>query len=172
MELNGLIAFTVILGTIGHVWFLCLNKTQTLHSHSCVHRTDAGSNLFEQDITPQPRHQARHRYQKFTLYLKRMVKKKFSSKPSKGVAKAKKTEHKIKWNPNSAHKNQTLQHCTEKDMEEAMRMWNEGKHSQRAISRATGIHVATLNKCFKALVKGMGHHLSGKWPPKVLKHGT
>ena len=52
MELNGLIAFTVILGTIGHVWCLCLNKTQTLHSHSCVHRTDAGSNLFEQDITP------------------------------------------------------------------------------------------------------------------------
>ena len=47
MELNGLIAFTVILGTIGHVWCLCLNKTQTLHSHSCVHRTDAGSNLFE-----------------------------------------------------------------------------------------------------------------------------
>ena len=53
MELDGLIAFTVILGTIGHVWCLCLNKTQTLHSHSCVHRTDAESNLFERDITPQ-----------------------------------------------------------------------------------------------------------------------
>ena len=96
MELNGLIAFTVILCTIGHVWFLCLSKTQTLHSHSCVHRMDAGSNLFERDITPQLRHQVRHWYQKFPLYLNRMVKKKFSSKPSKGVAKTKKTEHKIK----------------------------------------------------------------------------
>ena len=108
MELNGLIAFTVILGTIGHVWCLCLKKTQTLHSHSCVHRTDAGSNLFKRDITLQPRHQVRHWYRKFSLYLNRMVKKKFSDKPSRGVAKAKKSEHKIKWNPNSAHKNQNL----------------------------------------------------------------
>ena len=51
-----------------------------------------------------------------------MVRKKFSAKPSRGVAKAKKSDHKIKWNPNSVHKNQTLQHWTEKDMEEAMRM--------------------------------------------------
>ena len=114
----------------------------------------------------------RHWYLKFTLYLNRIAKKKFSSQPSKGVAKAKKTEHKIKWNPNNAHKNQTLQHWTEKDMEEAMRMWNEGKHSQRAISRAIGIHVATLNKHFRGLGKGTGHQLGGKQAPKVLKHGT
>ena len=100
-----------------------------------------------------------------------MVKKKFLSKPSKGMAKAKKIEHKIKWNPNSAHKNQTLQHWTEKDMEEAMRMWDEGKYIQRASSRATGIHVATLNKCFRGLVKGTGHRLGGKWALKVLKQG-
>ena len=63
------------------------------------------------------------------------------------------------WNPNSDHKNETLQHWTEKDMQKAMQMWDEGKYSQRAVSRATGIHVATLNKWFRGLA------------PKVLKHG-
>ena len=87
------------------------------------------------------------------------------------MAKAKKSEHKIKWNSNSAHKNQTLQHWTEKDMEEAMRMWNKGKHSQRAIARTTGIYVATLNKHFRGLVKGTGHQLGSKWALKVLKRG-
>ena len=47
MELNGLIAVAVTLGTIGHVLFLCQNKTQTLYSHSCVYKTGVGSNLFK-----------------------------------------------------------------------------------------------------------------------------
>ena len=57
-------------------------------------------------------------------------------------------------------------------MENAMQMWDEGKYSQRAISRATEIHVVTLNKRFRGLAKGKGHHLGGKWAPKVLKHST
>ena len=64
MELNGLIAAVVTLGTIGHVLFLCQKKTQTLHSHSCVDTMDAESNFFKRYThhppTSQPRHQVRH----------------------------------------------------------------------------------------------------------------
>ena len=77
-----------------------------------------------------------------------------------------------KWNPKSAHLGEKLQQWTEEDMVKAQKMFQEGKLSQREISRCTGIHVATLNKIFRGLVKGTGHHLGGKWAPKVLTEGT
>ena len=171
MELNGLIAVTVTLGTIGHVLFLCQNKTQNFPSHFSVHRRDVESDLFKRYTVSQPRHQARHPNRKFSFRLNSMVRQKYSGKPVKSVAKRRKEEHKIKWNPNSAHKNETLQNWTEVDMQKAMDLYAEGKYSQREISRRTGIHVATLNKRFRGLVKGTGHQLGGKRAPKVLKHG-
>ena len=41
-------------------------------------------------------------------------------------------------------------------------MYEEGKLSEREISRQTGIHMATLNKRFRELVKETGHCLNGK----------
>ena len=172
-----LIAVTVTLGTIGHVLFLCQNKTQTLHSHSCVYKTVVGTcNLFEQDMhtpTPQSRHQVGHPEKILFLHLSTMVREKKGKKhPLKQPARKRKEVHKIKWNPNSAHKNQQLQKWTEDDMITACEMYEEGKLSQREISQCTGIHVATLNKRFRGLVKGTGHRLSSKRASKVLTEGT
>ena len=85
-------------------------------------------------------------------------------KQKQGKAKVKKREeqHKIKWNLKSAHLGTKLQKWTKQDMIRAMEMYEEGKLSQREISRQTGIHMATLNKRFRGLVKGTGHHLGGK----------
>ncbi|MCG8626975.1 MAG: hypothetical protein MJE68_33865 [Proteobacteria bacterium] len=99
-----------------------------------------------------------------------MVKTKYSAKSKSG--KARKETHKINWNPKSSHKGEQLQQWSEEDMELAMSLWKEGKMSQRAIARETGIHVATLNKRFRGIVKGSGHRLGGKRVPKVLKQGT
>ena len=57
-------------------------------------------------------------------------------------------------------------------MQEALDLFQEGKLSQRAIARKTGIHVATLNKRFRGLVKGTGHWLFGNRSGKVLTYGT
>ena len=159
MELNGLIAVAVTLGTIGHVLFLCQNKTQTLHSHSCVYKMGVRTcNLFEQDMhtpTPQPRHQVRHPEKFLFFHSSTMAREKKGKKRApKQPAKKRKEVHKIRWNPNSAHKNQQLQKWTEQDMITACEMYQEGKLSQREISRRTGIHLATLNKRFRGLVKG------------------
>ena len=171
MELNGLIVVVVILGTIGHVLFPCLNKTQTLHSHSCVETTGVRSDLFKRD-TPTPAeasktHQARRLNHSDFFILRAMVKQKQGKKKVH-----KRKEHKIKWNPKSAHLGEKLQQWTEEDMVRAQKMFQEGKLSQREISRCTGIHVATLNKRFRGLVKGTGHRLGGKQAPKVLTKGT
>ena len=176
MELNGLIAVAVIFGTIGHVLFLCQNKTQTFYSHSCVYKMGVGSNLFKQDIRifppiqpiHQPRHQARHLKDFDFFHLSTMVK----QKQGKPKAKKRKEQHKINWNPKSAHLGAKLQNWTERDMIRAMEMYEEGKLTQREISRQTGIHMATLNKQFRGLVKGTGHRLGGKQAPKVLTQAT
>ena len=55
---------------------------------------------------------------------------------------------------------------------EALDLFKEGKLSQRAITRKTGIHVATLNKRFRGLVKGAGHRLGSNRSGKVLTYGT
>ena len=83
-------------------------------------------------------------------------------KQGKPKAKKRKEQHKIKWNPKLAHLGAKLQNWTERDMIRAMEMYEEGKLSQREISRQTGIHVATLNEQFRGLVKGTGHCLGGK----------
>ena len=89
----------------------------------------------------------------------------------KQKVKKRKEQQKIKWNPKSAHLGAKFQNWTKRDMIRAMEMYEEGKLSQRGISRQTGIHVATLNKRFRGLVKGTGHHLGGKQVPKVLTQG-
>ena len=84
-------------------------------------------------------------------------KEKISKKGRKDKASKKKEgPHKIAWNPNSAHKGEQIQQWTQEDMEGAMRLYATGKYSQRAISRKTGIHVATLNKRFRAWCKELG----------------
>ena len=176
MELNGLIVVAVTLGTIGHVLFLCHCKTQTLHSHSCVYKTVVGTcNLFERDmctLAPQPRHQVRHPENFLFFHSSTMAREKKGKKRApKQPARKRKEVHKIRWNPNSAHKNEQLQKWTEDDMITACEMYQEGKLSQREISRCTGIHVATLNKRFHGLEKGTGHRLGGKRAPKVLTEG-
>ena len=93
-------------------------------------------------------------------------------KQRKPKAKKRKEQHKINWEPKSAHLGAKLQNMTEQDMIRAMEMYEEGKLSQREISRQTGIHVATLNKQFRGLVKGIGHCLGRKQVPKVLMQGT
>ena len=104
-----------------------------------------------------------------------MVRQKYSTKGKKGSAKGTaktRKEHKIKWNPKSAHKGEKIQNWTEEDMQEALDLFKEGKLSQRAITRKSGIHVATLNKRFRGLVKGTGHRLGGNRSGKVLTYGT
>ena len=104
-----------------------------------------------------------------------MVQQKYSAKGKKGAAKSAakpRKDHKIKWNPNSAHKGEKIQNWTEEDMQEALDLIKQGKLSQRAIARKTGIHVATLNKRFRGLVKGTGHRLGGNRSRKVLMNGT
>ena len=56
-------------------------------------------------------------------------------------------------------------------MVEAIKLLSTGAYSQRKIAKMVGIHVSTLNKCFRGLVKGTGHHLGGCWTPRVLKEG-
>ena len=47
----------------------------------------------------------------------------------------------------------------------------KGNTAKGEISRMTGIHVATLNKRLRGLVKGTGHWLGRKRASKVLKEG-
>ena len=93
-------------------------------------------------------------------------------KQGKQKVKKHKEVHKIKWNPKSAHLGIKLQQWTKRDIIKAQELFEEGKLSQREISRRTGIHVATLNKHFRGLVKGTGHHLVGKHASKILTEGT
>ena len=97
---------------------------------------------------------------------------KVSKKGRKDKAVKQKAEHKIKWNPNSAHKNESIQLWAEEKMEEAMRLYATGQYSQRKVAKMVGIHVATLNPRFRGIVKGTGHRLGGGQTPKVLKQGT
>ena len=97
---------------------------------------------------------------------------KHSKKGSKDKAVKRKEDHKIKWNPNSAHKNEKIQQWTKEKMVEAIELFSTGAYSQRKIAKMVGIHVSTLNKHFRGLVKGTGHHLGGHRMPRVLKEGT
>ena len=97
---------------------------------------------------------------------------KHSKKGHKDKAVKRKEEHKIAWNPNNAHKNEKIQQWTQDKMREAMELFATGSYSQRKIAKMVGIHVSTLNKRFRGLVKGTGHSLGGCHTPKVLKEGT
>ena len=57
-------------------------------------------------------------------------------------------------------------------MVEAIELFSTGSYSQRKIAKMVGIHVSTLNKHFRGLVKGTGHCLGGRQTPRVLKEGT
>ena len=54
-------------------------------------------------------------------------------------------------------------------MVEAIELYSTGAYSQRKIAKMVGIHVSTLNKHFRGLVKGTGHHVGGRRMPRVLK---
>ena len=97
---------------------------------------------------------------------------KHSKKGHKDKAVKRKEEHKIKWNPNSAHKNEKIQQWTKEKMVETIKLFSTGAYSQRKIAKMVGIHVSTLNKHFRGLVKGTGHRLGGCRMPRVLKEGT
>ena len=97
---------------------------------------------------------------------------KHSKKGCKDKAVKGKEEYKIKWNPNSAHKNEKIQQWTKEKMVEAIELFSTGTYSQRKIAKMVGIHVSTLNKHFRGLVKGTGHRLGGCPMPRVLKEGT
>ena len=56
-------------------------------------------------------------------------------------------------------------------MVEAIELFSTGAYSQRKIAKMVGIHVSTLNKHFRGLVKGTGHCLGGHQMPRVLKEG-
>ena len=56
-------------------------------------------------------------------------------------------------------------------MVEAIELFSTGAYSQRKIAKMVGIHVSTLNKHFRGLVKGTGHRLGGRRMPRVLKEG-
>ena len=96
---------------------------------------------------------------------------KHSKKGRKDKAVQRKEDHKIKWNPNSAHKNEKIQQWTKEKMVEAIELFSTGAYSQRKIAKMVGIHVSTLNKHFRGLVKGTGHCLGGRQMPRVLKEG-
>ena len=96
---------------------------------------------------------------------------KHSKKGHKDKAVKRKEEHKIKWNPNSAHKNENIQQWTKEKMVEAIELFSTGAYSKRKIAKMVGIHVSTLNKHFRGLVKGTGHRLGGCRMPRVLKEG-
>ena len=97
---------------------------------------------------------------------------KHSKKGHKDKAVKRKEEHKIKWNPNSAHKDEKIQQWTQEMMKEAIELYATGAYSQKRIAKILGIHVSTLNKRFRGLVKGTGHCLGGRHMPRVLKEGT
>ena len=97
---------------------------------------------------------------------------KHSKKGCKDKAVKRKEEAKIKWNPNSAHKNEKIQQWTKEKMVEAIELFSTGAYSRRKIAKMVGIHVSTLDKHFRGLVKGTGYHLGGRQTPRVLKEGT
>ena len=96
---------------------------------------------------------------------------KHSKKGCKDKAVKRKEEHKIKWNPNSAHKDERIHLWTQEKMVEAIELYSTGAYSQGKIAKMVGIHVSTLNKQFRGLVKGTGHRLGGRHMPRVLKEG-
>ena len=174
----------MILGITGPVLSQCQIKILTLFSHFCANRMTVESDLLIRDTpalnqdTPSLNRDLKWdtTYRPVYLPLETMVCQKYSAKgkkgTAKGTAKPRKEHHKIKWNPKSAHKGEKIQNWTEEDMQEALDLFKEGKLSQRAIARKTGIHVATLNKRFRGLVKGTGHWLGGNRSGKVLTYGT
>ena len=182
MGSNGLCVCIVVTGFIGVVLYHYLQMIGNSNSHFCAHtmavgRGTTGSKRDKRDtigsrpqaihIAVLARHQARHLF----FISSTMPKTKVSTKGRKDKAVKRKEGHKINWNPNSAHKGEKLQEWTEDDMKRAFELHAEGKYSQREISRMTGIHVATLNKRLRGLVKGTGHRLGGKRASKVLKEG-
>ena len=171
----------VLLGTIGCVSYQCLQLTRNCYFHFCVQNVSRKAVLgqrterdnkrdtpnFDLGLELQPR-QPRQ-----TFFFHRMAPKvKVSKKGRKDKAVKQKAEHKIKWNPNSAHKHENIQLWAEEKMEEAMRLYATGQYSQRKVAKMVGIHVATLNPRFRGIVKGTGHRLGGRRTPKVLKEGT
>ena len=168
----------VLLGTIGCVLYQCLQLTRNCYFHFCVQNVSRRAVLrwkTEQDSkrdTPDPDPVCQARLLRHTFFFYSMPPKvKHSKKGHKDKAVKRKEEHKIKWNPNSAHKDERIQLWTQEKMREAMELFATGSYSQRKIAKTVGIHVSTLNKQFRGLVKGTGHRLGGCCTPKVLKEG-
>ena len=169
----------VLLGTIGCVLYQCLQLTRNCYFHFCVQNVSRRAVLRwkpERNIkrdTPDPDPVCQVRQPRHTFFFYSMPPKvKHSKKGRKDKAVKRKEDHKIKWNPNSAHKDERIQLWTQEKMKEAMELFATGAYSQRKIAKMVGIHVSTLNKRFRGLVKGTGHHLGGRCTPKVLKEGT
>ena len=169
----------VLLGTIGCVLYQCLQLTRNCYFHFCVQNVSRRAVLSwktERDNkrdTPDPDPVCQARQPRHTFFFYSMAPKvKHSKKGRKDKAVKRKEEHKIKWNPNSAHKNEKIQQWTKEKMVEAIELFSTGAYSQRKIAKMVGIHVSTLNKHFRGLVKGTGHRLGGHRTPRVLKEGT
>ena len=169
----------VLLGTIGCVLYQCLQLTRNCYFHFCVQNVSRRAVLrwkTEQDSKrdiPDPDLVCQVRQLRHTFFFYSMAPKvKHSKKGCKDKAVKRKKDHKIKWNPNSAHKNEKIQQWTQEKMVEAIELYSTGAYSQRKIAKLIGIHVSTLNKQFRGLVKGTGHRLGGHQMPRVLKEGT
>ena len=65
-----------------------------------------------------------------------------------------------------------IQQWTWEHMEQAFELFKTGIYSWRKIAKLNGIHVSTLNKRFRGIVKGTQHQLGSKRTPKVIKTGT
>ena len=177
--LIGLYVQIVLLGTIGCVLYQCLQLTRNYYFHFCVQNVSRRAVLSwktERDNkrdTPDPDLVCQARQPRHTFFFYSMAPKvKHNKKGRKDKALKRMEEHKIKWNPNSAHKNEKIQQWTKEKMVEAIELFSTGAYSQRKIAKMVGIHVSTLNKCFRSLVKGTGHRLGGRRTSRVLKEGT
>ena len=168
----------VLLGTIGCVLYQCLQLTRNCYFHFCVQNISRRAVLSwkterDKQDTPDPDLVCQVRQPRHTFFFYSMAPKvKHSKKGCKDKDVKRKEEHKIKWNPNSAHKNEKIQQWTKEKMVEAIELFSTGAYFQRKIAKMVGIHVSTLNKCFRGLVKGTGHRLGGRQMPRVLKEGT
>ena len=177
--LIGLYVQIVLLGTIRCVLYQCLQLTRNCYFHFCVQNVSRRAALrwkterdSKRDI-PDPHLVYQARQPRHTFFFYSMAPKvKHSKKGRRDKAVKRKEDHKIHWNPNSAHKNEKIQQWTQEKMREAMELFATGAYSQRKIAKMVGIHVSTLNKRFRGLVKGTGHCLGGHCMPRVLKEGT
>ena len=105
----------VLLGTIGCVLYQCLQLTRNCYFHFCVQNVsrrvvlrwkterDSKRDIPDPDLVCQAR-QPRHTF----FFYSMAPKVKRSKKGRKDKAVKRKEEHKIKWNPNSAHKDERI----------------------------------------------------------------